>query len=115
FSDRATRPPMTAAPSSSVDSLVQAAVESHRAGDVAAAEVQYRRALAADPEHPEAHHNLGIILLQRGDADAGFAHVETALANDPSREHCWLSHARALLLGGRHADAVASLTGARAR
>ncbi|HEX6971046.1 MAG TPA: tetratricopeptide repeat protein [Limnochordia bacterium] len=39
------------------------------AGDLAAAEASYRRAIAINPAHQNAHHNLGVVLKRRGRLD----------------------------------------------
>lgn len=37
------------------------------AGDLAGAEQSYKRAIAEDPTHASAHHNLGVVYRRRGD------------------------------------------------
>ncbi|HEX5759095.1 MAG TPA: tetratricopeptide repeat protein [Thermoanaerobaculia bacterium] len=48
-----------------------------------AAKDAYRRALALDPEHPDAHLNLGRLLHEEGDAAGAAAHYRRALAARP--------------------------------
>jgi len=45
---------------------MQSAIALHRAGRLAEAESIYRRVLAADPQHPDANHLLGLALHQSG-------------------------------------------------
>ncbi len=45
------------------------------------AEASLRRALAADPAHPRAHNNLGLVLARRGDTDGALAEFARAGAD----------------------------------
>ncbi len=47
------------------------------------AEAAYRRALDADPNHPDAHLNLGRLLHEGGDLEAAERHYRAAVAADP--------------------------------
>jgi tetratricopeptide (TPR) repeat protein len=106
---------MNPAQSSSAEAAVRQAVKHQKAGQNASAEQIYRRALLVQPDHPEANHNLGIIMLQSGRMEAGLAHFETAFLNDPDRDLYRLSYARALLIAGRPGDASAVLSDGIAR
>ena len=100
---------MSPTPPFSVENAVQEAVGLQRAGQISAAEQLYRRALSLSPDHPEANHNIGIILIQSGQLSAALDHFKIALQNDPSRELYWLSYCRALLMAGQPAEASAIL------
>ncbi|MDP3676489.1 MAG: tetratricopeptide repeat protein [Novosphingobium sp.] len=93
----------------SAAAAVEHAIAHHKAGRSGRAERLYRQALAEQPDHSEAHHNLGIILLQGGRIDAGLDHFRMALQNEPGRDLYWLSCARGLLIAGRPAEASALL------
>ena len=43
----------------------------------------YRRALEIDDRQPEAHYNLGYVLLERGDAQRAVPYFQRALQSDP--------------------------------
>jgi tetratricopeptide (TPR) repeat protein/SAM-dependent methyltransferase len=58
------------APAGTVADLFNAAVAHHRAGAFAEAERGYRHILTLSPSHLDALHNLGLIVLQNGDATA---------------------------------------------
>ena len=47
------------------------------------AENAYQKAVAADPEHPEAHINLGRLLHERGNPEAAAAHYRAATGSAP--------------------------------
>jgi tetratricopeptide (TPR) repeat protein len=102
------------APPPSVERLVEDAVAEQKAGRLGAAEQLYRQALAAQPDHPEANHNLGILLVMRGELPAGVGHFRIALSSDPSRDLYWLSYARAQLIAGDPGAAAATLARGRA-
>lgn len=100
---------MSPMPPLSVDDAVKEAVGLQRAGQLSAAEQLYRRALLVRPDHPEANHNIGIILTQSGQLSAALDHFKMALQNDASRELYWLSYGRALLMACQPAKAAAIL------
>jgi tetratricopeptide (TPR) repeat protein len=105
---------MSPAPSS-VDALVEQAVAHHKAGRASTAEALYRRALSLQPDHPEANHNLGIILMMQGELAAALGLFKLALQGDPTRDLYWLSYARAQLVAGDGAAAAGTLADARSR
>ena len=51
--------------------------------DYAAAEREYKRAIALDPNFTTAHHNLGVMLTRTGRAEEGMAEVRRALEIEP--------------------------------
>jgi tetratricopeptide (TPR) repeat protein len=97
--------PMSADPSP-LDKVIEDAIGRHKAGQLPEAEALYRQVLAEDPAHPEANHNLGIILTQRGQNKAGLFHFKTAVQNDPKTPIFWLGYARALTLNGQGREAI---------
>ncbi|MBF0297036.1 MAG: tetratricopeptide repeat protein [Magnetococcales bacterium] len=81
------------------------AIALHQADDIAGAEEGYRQVLLYAPDQPDAHHNLGILLLGRGEIAPGIEHLQTALMHNPGNLHYWLSLIDALLANG-FADAA---------
>jgi protein O-GlcNAc transferase len=59
------------------------AVQHHRAGQLREAETIYRQILAADPNHHDAWHLLGLIACQVGKHQAGIECIQRALAFRP--------------------------------
>lgn len=55
------------------------AVEAHRAGNLVAAEENYRHVLEVSPDHPHALHFLGVIEHQKGDNDTAIDLIKRAL------------------------------------
>jgi Tfp pilus assembly protein PilF len=76
---------------------LQLAVGYHRADRLQEAERLYREILQGEPEHAEANHNLGILLLEKDQPAAGLAHFEAALAANPQSQRYWLSYIDALI------------------
>ena len=46
-----------------IEQALQRAVEAHKAGKLQDAEVLYRAILQAQPKHPDANHNLGVLAV----------------------------------------------------
>jgi tetratricopeptide (TPR) repeat protein len=81
-----------------------------RAGDWAAAEADFTRALAIEPDQPDVLNYLGYSLLERHERlDEALAMIETAVAARPDAGHIVDSLGWALYRLGRHAEAVAPM------
>jgi tetratricopeptide (TPR) repeat protein len=99
----------------SPDEFVATGVAAHRAGQFAAADREYRAALALAPAHPVALHNLGLVELQRGRAAHAVAALERAIAAVPDDVEFQHSYGQALAAAGRLNEAVAQLRSVVAR
>ena len=69
-------------------------------GDTDSAIYWYRRGLAAKPDDPQFHNNLGVLLLDRGMADSARIHFESALRADSTYVPAYKSLIRYYLLRG---------------
>lgn len=85
------------------------AVALHRAGRREDAERLYRVVLAAQPGQGTAHHNLAILLAERGETANALPHFQAAVQAEPSQGQYWISYVKALILAGRRQDAAAVL------
>lgn len=85
------------------------AVRLHRAGSTFEAECLYRRVLAEQPRHAGALHLLGVVRLQRGDAEAAVQWIERAVAVDPTQGVFFGNLGAALLEADRPVEALACL------
>ena len=83
--------------SSEQDKLLQQAVKAHKAGDVQAAERLYRSILEIDAAHPDANHNLGVLIVHTQDAKPALPYLKTALETNPKQIQYWLSAIDALI------------------
>lgn len=82
------------------EALTQA-VSHHRSGRMQEAEQLYFAVLQAQPKHPDANHNLGVLAVQAGRVSAALVYFKTALESNPSQGQYWLSFIDALLQAGR--------------
>lgn len=80
----------------------------HQAGRLDVAERGYAEVLAADPNHIDALHLLGMLMIQSGRADEGFARIDRALAIEPRFLGAHFNRAVAMLQLGRLEEALAS-------
>ena len=69
---------------------------------------RYARALDIRPDYPQAHNNLGAILLQRGDVAGALGHDLEAVRADPAYAEAHGNLARAYAAEGRYDEAVAA-------
>ena len=80
-----------------LDEVLQKAVEAHKAGQIQEADRLYTAILQAQPKHPDANHNLGVIAVSVNKADAALPLFKTALGANPKIEQFWLSYIDALI------------------
>ena len=99
----------------SLDEALQQAVAHHQARRLPEAEQLYRAILQAQPNQPDANHNLGVLARQVGQHAAGLPYLKTALDTNPSREQYVLSYAEALLATGQAGEALNVLQAAMQR
>jgi predicted O-linked N-acetylglucosamine transferase (SPINDLY family) len=83
------------------------ALKKHRAGRLDDAEQDYRAILNADPSCAEAWHLLGVIALQRGDAETAEPHLEKALGLSPDNAKFLNNYGVAAERRGKMRDAAA--------
>ena len=84
-----------------VDQTLQQAIDAHRLAQFQEAHRLYRLVLQAQPNHPDAHHNLGAMALQHGKAAVGLPHFRAACQVRPDYPQYWLSYANALIEAGQ--------------
>ena len=76
---------------------LQRAVTAHKKGNLQDAERLYRAILQAQPRHPDANHNLGVLAVSVNKADAALPLFKIALEANPKTEQFWLSYIDALI------------------
>jgi predicted TPR repeat methyltransferase len=92
------------------DSLLQRAIEAHKGGRLAEAEVVYRRLLRKNPRHADALNFLGMLSCQSGDTQSAITLLRKSVAADPSNPHAWLNLGNVLLAGGQAEEAREAFT-----
>jgi tetratricopeptide (TPR) repeat protein len=96
-----------------IDQTLALAIEKHRAGDFKAAEGLYKAVLLAQPQQPDANHNMGVLALDTGVVEQSLDFFKTALAANPNAAQFWLSLIDALIMLEMFADARALLDRAK--
>jgi len=91
-----------------VPEALQRAIRHHQTGQLADAERCYRAILQAQPQHPDANHNLGVLAVGLGKPEAALPFFKVALDANPKIEQFWASYANGLLQAGQ-ADNVRQL------
>ncbi len=91
-----------------VAGYLQQAIAHHQAGQLPDAERLYRAILQAQPNHPDANHNLGVLAVQVKQPAVGLPHFKAALEANPNQGQYWLSYIDALIQAGQ-ADAARQL------
>ncbi len=77
--------------------------------DYPAAEREYKRAIALDPNFTTAHHNLGVMLTRTGRAEEGMAEVRRALEIEPFSIIVNRLYGECLTYLGRYDEGLAQL------
>lgn len=76
---------LTACQRDTKESLTKRAAETLKKGDTATAVILLKKALQIDPRYPEAHYELGLILLKEGSAGQAREHLIRAAEAWPNR------------------------------
>ena len=79
-----------------LDQALQKGIEAHKAGKVREADQYYTAILQAQPKHPDANHNMGVLAVGVGKADQALPFFKTALEANRI-EQFWLSYIDALV------------------
>lgn len=101
--------------SMTLDQVLQQAVSHHQAGRLQDAERLYRAILQAQPTHPDANHNLGVIAIGVGKPEAALPFLRAALEANPQQGQYWLSYADGLIRCGQIETARLIVSTARQR
>lgn len=87
----------------------------HKAGQLQDAERLYRAILSVQPNNPDANHNLGVIAVQVGKAEAGLPYFKAALEANQNYSQYWVSYINTLANTGAIALALFALTQAESK
>jgi tetratricopeptide (TPR) repeat protein len=88
-----------------IELALQRAVEAHKVGNLHDAESLYRAILQAQPNHPDANHNLGALAVSVNKLEAALPLFKTALEANPNQGQFWLSYIDALMKEKQFANA----------
>ena len=97
----------------SIDQALQEGVAAYKDGRLNDAERIYRAIIQAQPNHPDANHNLGLLAVASGKPRDAIPLLKLALETNPEIEQFWLSYIDALLKAGRHDEAKQTVANLR--
>jgi tetratricopeptide (TPR) repeat protein len=80
-----------------IDQALQKAIEAHKTGKLQDAEDLNRAILQAQPKHPDANHNLGVLAVSVNKSEAALPFFKTALEANPNQGQFWLSYIDVLI------------------
>ena len=80
-----------------IEQTLQRAVEAHKAGKLPQAETLYRAVLQAQPNHPDANHNLGVLAVSLNKSELALPLFKIALEANPNQGQFWISYLDALI------------------
>ena len=80
-----------------LDQALQKGIEAHKAGRVQEADRYYTAILKANPKHPDANHNMGVLAVGVNKAEAALPFFKAALESNPKIDQFWLSYIDALI------------------
>ena len=90
-----------------LDQALQKGIEAHKAGQVQEAYRYYNTILKANPKHPDANHNMGVLAVGVGKVQEALTFFKAALEANPSIAQYWLGYIDALVKLDRIDDAKA--------
>ena len=80
-----------------VDQALQQGIAAHKEGKLQDAERLYRAILQAQPKHPDANHNLGVLAVAVGKPLEAIPFFKIALEANPQIEQFWLGYIDTLM------------------
>ena len=98
-----------------LDEALKQGIEAHKAGQVQEAEGLYTAILNAQPNHPDANHNMGVLAVGVGKIQEALPFFKMALEARPSVAQFWLSYINSLIKLDRMSDAKAVFDQAKAK
>lgn len=96
-----------------LDQALQHAVAAHNQGELKEAERFYLAILQAEPNHPDANHNLGVLTVSAGRPLDAIPLFKLALQANPKVEQFWLSYIEVLMTLQRIVEAERVLADAK--
>ena len=85
-----------------LEDALQQAITHHKAGELVDAERLYRAILSEQANHPDANHNLGVLLKQGDKAGIALPLFKTALESNPNQGQYWISYIDTLIHLGQY-------------
>ena len=98
-----------------LDQALQKGIEAHKAGQVQEADRYYTAILKANPKHPDANHNMGVLAVGVDKVQEALPFFKKALESNTSYAQFWLSYIDALIKLERLAEAKAVFEQAKSK
>ena len=98
-----------------LDQALKNGIEAHKAGKVQEADRYYTSILIAQPKHPDANHNMGVLAVGVDKIQEALPFFKKALETNPGIDQFWLSYINALIKLNLVADAKAVLDEAKSK
>ena len=95
-----------------VDQMLQQAVAAHNQGNLQEADRLYTAILQAQPKHPDANHNLGLIAVAMNQSELATV-ISKLKMNNPNIEQFWVSYIDALVKANQLKDAKQAIKKAK--
>ena len=93
--------------------LFNQGLDEHNAGNLSAAKKMYHEILEIQPDHCEANHNIGIVLVAKNELDKALEFFKLALTASPNVSLFWASYIDTLAKLERIIEAKALIKAAR--
>ena len=88
-----------------IDEVLKKGIEAHKGGRVQEADKFYTAILQAQPQHPDANHNMGVLALGIGKVEEALPFFKKALEANDTIAQFWLSYLDALIKLNRSKEA----------
>ena len=98
-----------------LDQALQKGIEAHKAGKAQEADRYYTAILKANPKHPDANHNMGVLAVAIGKVETALPFFTTALEANPNIDQYWLSYIDALIKLDQMTDAKVAFEQAKSK
>ena len=89
----------------SIEEAFQQGINEHKSGNLQEAERLYNAVLEAQPEHPDANHNLGLIAISKNQPALAVPLFRKALELNLNIEKFWFNYINALIKNNQFKDA----------
>ena len=98
-----------------LDQALNNGIEAHKAGKGKEADRYYTSILIAEPKHPDANHNMGVLAVGIGKIQQALPFFKKALETNPGIDQFWFSYINALIKLSLLADAKTVLDEAKSK
>ena len=96
-----------------INDALKKGVDAHKSGNIKEADQYYTAILQAQPKHPDANHNMGVLAVGIGKVETSLSFFKKALESNSKVPQYWLSYLESLLKLNRIPEAKEVLKEAR--